>query len=59
MGEAAQSIIIYTFIFLYAFFKVIVVIHAVKNRKSNLLILSSVVPGIDLYYYFKYIKAGN
>lgn len=56
MGEAAEAVLFYTFVFLYVFFKVIVIIHAVKNKKGSLQLLAALIPGFDLYYYFKYIK---
>lgn len=56
MGESAQVVILYTFIFLYLFFKAIVIIHAVKNNTNALWIILVLIPGIDFYYYFTKIK---
>jgi hypothetical protein len=56
MGEAAGAVIYYTLIILYAFFKLIVVFHAAKNKKNFLWILAVLIPGFDFYYYFKFVK---
>lgn len=56
MGEAAGTVIYYTFIFLYLFFKFIVMFHAVKNKKGYMWMLAVLIPGVDFYYYFKYVK---
>lgn len=56
MGEAAGAVIYYTFVILYLFFKFIVMFHAVKNKKGYLWMLAVLIPAVDFYYYFKYVK---
>ena len=56
MGEAAGAVLYYTIIILYLFFKVIVIVHAVKYQKSALWIIAVLTPLVDFYYYFKYVK---
>jgi hypothetical protein len=56
MGESAQVVILYTIIILYLFFKFIVMFHAIKNKKGYFWMIAVLIPGVDLYYYFKHVK---
>jgi hypothetical protein len=56
MGDAAGVVVFYTLIILYAFFKFIVMYHVIKNNKGYFWMLAVLIPGLDFYYYFKYIK---
>lgn len=56
MGEAAGNVIFYTVVILYLFFKFIVMFHVIKNNKGYLWMLGVLIPGIDFYYYFRFVK---
>ena len=51
------NIILYTAVILYLFFKVIVIIHAIKNQAGILWPVLVLIPGVDVYYYARFVKA--
>jgi hypothetical protein len=59
MGEAALTVLYYSVIILYLFFKLIVITHVIKNNMGYFWMLGVLLPGVDFYYYYKYAKPGN
>jgi hypothetical protein len=51
-----ETVITYTSAILYLLFKFVVIYHAAKNQKGYFWVLVVILPIVDFYYYYKYVK---
>lgn len=51
-----EIVIAYSLAILYLFFKFVVLYHAAKNQKGSFWVLAVILPIVDFYYYYKYVK---